>query len=75
MMWNDGYGMMGWGYGGWFMGIIFLIVIAAIGLAILFVLKNYRGGPAGETPLEILKKRYAKGEISKEDFERMKKDL
>ena len=37
------------------------------------------GGIAGrstsETPLDILKKRYAKGEISKEDYEKIRKDL
>jgi len=29
----------------------------------------------GETPLTILKKRFAKGEISKEEYEEMKKTL
>ncbi|MDY0188722.1 MAG: SHOCT domain-containing protein [Syntrophus sp. (in: bacteria)] len=28
-----------------------------------------------ETPLDILKKRYAKGELTKEDFDRMKREL
>ncbi|HBH87547.1 MAG TPA: hypothetical protein DDY17_08115 [Syntrophaceae bacterium] len=80
----DGYSHYGWGpmmhngcrYGGMFMWIIFLI---AIGLLIYFFVQSQK--TRGQTPtqneshLDILKKRYAKGEINKEDFERMKRDL
>ena len=66
----------GFGYGGMFMWIIFLIVI---GLLIYFYVqtKKTRGQtpPQNESHLDILKKRYAKGEIAREDYERMKKDL
>jgi len=34
---------------------------------------NHRGGP--DTALEILKNRYAKGEITKEEYEQTKKDI
>jgi putative membrane protein len=34
-----------------------------------------RGSKAGESAMDILKKRYAKGEISKSEFEEMKKDI
>jgi putative membrane protein len=74
-----GWGPMmhyGFGYGGMFMWIIFLIVI---GLLIYFIVQAQK--TKGQTliqtegPLDILKKRYAKGEINKEDFDRMKRDL
>ena len=38
------------------------------------MMKAHDGGRA-DTALEILKKRYARGEINKDDFERMKKDV
>jgi putative membrane protein len=71
--------MMDWGHmncgsGGVFMWIILLVLV---GVIIYFVVQGQKStaGGGGETPLEILKKRYAKGEISKQEFEKMKKDL
>lgn len=66
----------GFGYGGAFMWILFLIVI---GVLIYFILRaRETNGPMqtqAESPLDILRKRYAKGEISKEDFDRIREDL
>ena len=68
--------MMGYGYGG---GFIWLIVLILVGVSIYFLLKVYKSkgseGSIIETPSDILKKRYAKGEIDKEEFECKKKDL
>jgi putative membrane protein len=66
----------GYGYGGMFMGIIFLIVIVALAYFIVQTLKTKGQPPTqNESPMDILKRRYAKGEITREEFEKMKKDL
>ena len=66
----------GFGYGGIFMGIVLLIIV---GVLIYFIVqaqktKGQTSIPK-ESPLDLLKKRYAKSEIAKEEYERMKKDL
>jgi putative membrane protein len=75
MMWGyGGYGP-GYGFGGIFMGILFLIVI---GVVIYFVVRNVntRGGAFGnESALDILKKRFARGEITKEEYDKIKDNL
>lgn len=78
MMWNNGYNMMGLGFGGWIMIFIFLIILVAVGLVIYFALRNrgtFTGSSRNEIPLDVLKNRYAKGEITKKEFEEMKKYL
>jgi len=68
--WDWGHGPF-WG-GGFFMIIFWICVI----FVIVFALKNmFKGEHKPETALDILKKRYAAGEISKEEFEQMKKNI
>jgi putative membrane protein len=68
--------MTGSGYGGGFM---WLIIVVLVGVAIYFMLQFSKSKTADGyvlgAPLDFLKKRYAKGEIDKEEFERKKKDL
>jgi putative membrane protein len=80
--WQTGPGMMGWGILGWFGPIMMVIFWVAIIVAIIFLVRwlmasgrGSRGPTAEESALEILKKRYARGEIGKEEFEEKKKDL
>ena len=58
------------GFGGMFM-IFFWVVL----LLICVSLVRKGCSPEKETAEEILKKRYARGEISQEEFVRMKKEL
>ena len=51
-----------------FLGIVFLIKIISSG-------GKKESGGAEESALDILKKRYAKGEITREQFNQMKEDL
>jgi len=70
----DGFGS-GMGSGMWILGLIFWIMILA-GL-ILLIKYLWEGGGARkeESALDILKKKYARGEISKEEFDEKKKDI
>ena len=75
----DGHGFgMGWGM--WFIPatvlIIFIILIWRLsGTHVTHHHHHSSSGSAKETPLDILKKRYSRGEITKDEFEQMKKDI
>lgn len=81
--WNMGPGMMGgWGIG-WLSMIFMLVFWALVIIGLIFLIKwliqTARSGkdliPDGSRALDILKERYARGEISKEEFEEKKNDL
>jgi putative membrane protein len=70
------FGMMN-GYGMGF-GIMMLIFWIAVIIGLVLLIKYLSEGGAKrreESALEILQKKYARGEISKEEFEEKKKDL
>jgi putative membrane protein len=73
MMWG-GYGW-GMGYSWLYMIVFWAIIITAIAYLVKSFTKRSDFGVRHEAPLDILKRRYAKGEITREEFERMRDDV
>lgn len=71
--WNNMMG--GWGGFSWIFMIIFWVLIILGVIALVRYLGGYHNTYKGRTPLDILKERYAKGDIDKKEFEAKKKDL
>ena len=80
--------MMGFGFFGigmLLMGLFWILVIGGLLWLVVTLTRGSQartasqvltpGAPTGQTPLDILKARYAKGEITKEQFEELKRDL
>lgn len=66
-----------WGPGfGWIFMILFwvVIILGIVALAKWLFSGSIGGGP-GRGPLDILKERYARGEITREQYEQMRRDL
>ena len=74
----NGMGMMVWGVFSFLLGLllIFLFVVAAVAaVKWIWGQKTPWAWRSQESALDILKQRYARGEVSKEEFERIKKDI
>jgi putative membrane protein len=65
-------------------GPLFMILVLAVVIAVVVLLVRGLGGPwhgvanyapPGRTPLDILKERFARGEIDKEEFEERRRVL
>ena len=78
-MMND-FSNFGWHMGpfGWILMVLFwgLIVFGIVAVVKWFLVNPSGAGPSRDkTPMEILKERYARGEIDKDEFEQKKRDL
>jgi len=78
MMW----GYDGFGFGGFGMGIGMLLFWGLIIFGIVMLARGFGGasnasesGSRGKTPLDILRERYARGEIDKSEFQQRSSDL
>jgi putative membrane protein len=71
---GHGWGM-GWGMGfGWILGLFFIAVIIWIVVKTVNQNNNIRNS-GSKSAIDILKERYARGEIDKKEFDERKKDL
>jgi putative membrane protein len=83
MMWNDGYWGHGAGWEGWVMLMFMIVFVAAIVVAVVFLVRYLGQQSSGsqtvaaaspaqasvpESPKDILKRRYAAGEIEREEY-------
>ncbi len=74
----SGHGYMGGGH--MFYGPVMMILVVAAIVAIIVLVVRWMGGsgqstPAGKSPQDILKERYARGEMTTKEFEERRKVL
>ncbi len=71
-----GYGMGGFGFGGIFMILWWILIIIGIVVLVKWLLGSNSsfGGGSGRA-LDILKERYARGEIDEQEYQKKKQDL
>jgi putative membrane protein len=74
----NGMGMMVWGVFSFLLGLLLIFLFVVVVVAAVKWLWGQQmpfGTGTKESALDNLKKRYARGEIAKEEFERLKREI
>ena len=76
-MWHGDDHVWGWGGGWWILMMVIMVLFwaAVIALAVWGVSRLTGSRGQSKSPLDIARERLAKGEISEEEFERLKQKL
>lgn len=70
-----GYGMGGFGFGGIFMILWWILIVVGIVVLVKWLLGPGLSHGGGSRALDILKERYARGEIDEQEYRKKKQDL
>ena len=62
-------------FGGGFMWLVWLLIVLVTVLMIKFLFMDAGSSSSNESPMEILKQRYARGEIDEDEYDRLRHKL
>jgi putative membrane protein len=76
-MWGHMSTNYGWGWGGMGLGMLLFwgVFIAVIAVLLKYTAGRNSSGSSRANALDILKERYARGEIDRDEYEQKKRDL
>lgn len=81
-MWNEGYypHMMGFGDGGWLLpmgvhGLFSLLLIGLLVYGVVVLIRHFSPKQSNDAAVSALGKRYAAGEIGRDEYLAKKKDI
>ncbi|WP_236039612.1 SHOCT domain-containing protein [Haloarcula salinisoli] len=70
---GGGWGLLGGAMGLW--GLLWMGLLVALPLYLVWKLRTHRDDERGDRSMEVLRERYARGDLSDEEFEQRREQL